>query len=328
MDDTNAILDIVRPFLGEWGINPQTIKLVSHSENIVYKVLADDNQQYALRVHRPGYHTLDELNAEQLWTSALYSYGISVPKVVRRANGEYYKAIEVKGAIRYVGMVEWLNGQVLYDKLEQSTNAKTLTSSFVELGIIMARTHNQASSWDVPTTFRRHHWNVEGFFGSSPHWGRFWEVPQLDAEQEAVVLAVKEFLVQRLSSYGERPETYSMIHADMHHGNVMVDEESMTVIDFDDAGFGWHLYDIAVAIYHYQDSDNFPTIQAAIIEGYRKKRELTVEDVELLPVFLLLRNVAILGWVHGRPELDHGDRIPSIVNSIRGYAELLGIGCA
>ena len=44
-----------------------------------------------------------------------------------------------------------------------------------------------------------------------------------------------------------QPAVYSMIHADMHPGNVLVDGDRLTVIDFDDAAWGWHAYDIAVA---------------------------------------------------------------------------------
>ena len=76
MDDTVAILDRVSPCLAEWNISPNSIELAAHSENIVYKVTGADQREYALRVHRPGYHTLDELIAEQMWTAAVHDYGI------------------------------------------------------------------------------------------------------------------------------------------------------------------------------------------------------------------------------------------------------------
>ncbi len=41
-----------------------------------------------------------------------------------------------------------------------------------------------------------------------------------------------------------------MIHADMHLDNVLKDGERLNVIDFDDAGYGWHAFDLAVGIYH------------------------------------------------------------------------------
>jgi Ser/Thr protein kinase RdoA (MazF antagonist) len=248
-----------------------------------------------------------------------------VPQVCRRKNGQYYKAVQIAGQTRYLGVVEWLNGQVLHDVVEHDSNASALTSHLLELGGIMAQTHNQATSWQIPQEFERHQWNVEGFLGVSPHWGKFWEVPQLDDEQRQIINQVREYLIRRLNDYGERPQTYSMIHADMHHGNLMKVDDHITVIDFDDAGFGWHLYDMAVAIYHFQDRENFADIQSAIVEGYRRHRQLADADVARLPDFLLLRNVAILGWIYGRTELDQGDRLPSLVDGICRVAKKIGI---
>ena len=38
-----------------------------------------------------------------------------------------------------------------------------------------------------------------------------------------------------------------MIHADAHLHNVFVDEDRTVLIDFDDCGFGWYAYELAVA---------------------------------------------------------------------------------
>ena len=79
MDDPLKILEQISPCLQQWNVKALNIEVASHSENIVYKVLAEDKQQYALRVHRPGYHSLAELASEQVWTDALDHYGINVP---------------------------------------------------------------------------------------------------------------------------------------------------------------------------------------------------------------------------------------------------------
>ena len=67
--------------------------------------------------------------------------------------------------------------------------------------------------------------------------------------------------------------------------NVMVDGGSLRLIDFDDAGFGWHLFGLVTALFFLCDEDYFDSAEAALIEGYRKHRSLTDEDLELLPLF-------------------------------------------
>ena len=47
---------------------------------------------------------------------------------------------------------------------------------------------------------------------------------------------------------------YSFIHADLHTGNLLVAENRLAVIDFDDSSFGWHSYDAATVLFAAQGS--------------------------------------------------------------------------
>jgi Ser/Thr protein kinase RdoA (MazF antagonist) len=104
-----------------------------------------------------------------------------------------------------------------------------------------------------------------------------------------------------------------MIHADLHQRNVFISDDSMYLIDFDDAGFGWYLYDIAVALYEYNSQDDYQTLQAAFLDGYTEQRDLTDEHRDLLPMFLHIRSRAIIGWATARPELKQHELINNLV---------------
>ena len=65
--------------LDEWDICAARLELISISENTVFRVDTDVGETYVLRIHRPGYHNLAELNSEQQWTAALKQAGIGVP---------------------------------------------------------------------------------------------------------------------------------------------------------------------------------------------------------------------------------------------------------
>ena len=162
--------------------------------------------------------------------------------------------------------------------------------------------------------------------GDSPFWGRFWEVPDLIPSQRDLVLVAREKIALRFTAYGENQRTYSMIHADLHSDNLIVDGESLTVIDFDDAGFGWHQYDLAVALHDYRHREDFDLLQQAMIRGYRQERSITDQDLALLPLFLLVRTLALMGWSHARPELGHSDRIPRLINAACRDMVALGLG--
>ena len=65
--------------LTEWDLHVNNIRLVSKAENTVFRLDTERGKPYALRIHRPGYHTLPELDSEQQWTAALDRAGIRVP---------------------------------------------------------------------------------------------------------------------------------------------------------------------------------------------------------------------------------------------------------
>ena len=104
---------------------------------------------------------------------------------------------------------------------------------------------------------------------------------------------------------------YSMIHADLHEENLFVSNDGLIVIDFDDSGFGWHQYDLAVALFAYSDRSDFDAIQNALVEGYRTRRDLSDEDLSLLELFVLVRTLALIGWANARPEIGRDAEIRS-----------------
>ena len=330
MDDTDKILKRVKPALEHWNLVAREIKLASLSENIVYKVLGEEDQYYALRVHRPGYHTLDKLNSEQHWTKALQDEGISVPTAYQTNEGNYFIEVDCGDSNRQVGLIGWIDGVLLGDKLDAASNRDKTADKAVykqmlferihELGQLCAMMHNQASGWQPPESFVRHHLNVDGFVGTSPFWDRFWEVPYLTSQQRHIMLEAREKIREVLTSYGEKPDTYSLIHADLHPYNILLSENDLFVIDFDDAGFGWHQYDLAVAIYNFRHLDDFESLSDTLIDGYRQHRKISDEDLTLLPFFLVVRAVAHIGWANARPELWPAPRMKPLIETACQFA--------
>jgi Ser/Thr protein kinase RdoA (MazF antagonist) len=120
--------------------------------------------------------------------------------------------------------------------------------------------------------------------------------------EQALLLRAKANLRASLTGYGETPDNFSLIHADFTPENIIYDGGDLAVIDFDDLAYGWHMYDIASALVECRFDNDFEALQAAFLKGYRQCRDLTVQDVDMLPDFLLLRGMAIIGWYRQRPE--------------------------
>ena len=295
--------------LSAFGIQSPELTLVSVSENVTFRATAPDGERFVVRLHRPGYHSLAELDSERLWLAALSDHGVSVPQPIPATDGTFYVPVKVSatataaGEVRYLGVSRWRDGDVVANLGGDLQSAPPIAGSMAQLGRLMATMHDQAVNWHAPPGFTRHRLDADGLLGDKPFWGPFWEHPDLTAGQQALLLATRLKLRDALVRYGTGPSTFSMIHADFHLGNLLLDHGDISVIDFDDAGFGWHQYDIGVAMFHSRGAPDSEAAERAFFEAYRAVRPLSDADRALVPMFELIRGMAIIGWKAQRPEV-------------------------
>src|SRR5215831_3507840 len=129
---TNSSLPSTRPLqadsfrsaaleaLEAFPIEPDALELKSHSENVTYRVIdRRDGAPYALRLHRPWYHTHDELISERDWIRALDESGIAVQAPMRTRDGQEYVAVTIPATreTRFAGLARWTTGRVLAEVL-------------------------------------------------------------------------------------------------------------------------------------------------------------------------------------------------------------------
>jgi Ser/Thr protein kinase RdoA (MazF antagonist) len=302
--ESASFLEAARRALDHFPIKSVDVSLVARAENITFKVADEGGDLYTLRLHRPAYHTLEELQSERLWTRALLQAGIHVPEPITTRDGRDYAAVDgpLLGQHRHASLSRWVPGELLMQLIRDDTPRERLELYFQKLGGLIATMNNQAADWHPPAKFRRHALDEDGLMGIQPFWGRFWERSDLSPGERALLVETRTRLHELLIRYGKDASRYSVIHADLHPGNVLVNGDTLTAIDFDDTAWGWHMYDLAAALNQCQELAEFGAIYAACVDGYRNVRPVAEEDLAMLPLFLLVRGMAEIGWFADRPE--------------------------
>lgn len=312
-----------RDVLQQWNLQDAALHLIKYRENAVFRV-EQNGIRRALRLHRHGYHSDAELHSELQWMQALAQAGIAVPVLVPTESGEifiHYAADDLPGDIQ-VDLFEWIDGEQLGSVEKGITDAASVTDAYAAIGELAARVHNQAVTWELPPGFVRHAWDAEGLAGEQPVWGRFWNLAAASKEEKELLVKGRDRVYGELRKLAKSPGCYSMIHADFVAENVLVDADQVRLIDFDDAGFGWHLFELATSLYFIQSEPYFDQARDSLIEGYRSHRQLTDEQLELLPLFFLARGFTYVGWVHTRQETETAKELtPMLLAMACGLAE-------
>ena len=200
-----------------------------------------------------------------------------------------------------------------------------LCDRYRQLGTLAARLHIQATAWQPPARFVRHAWDEDGLLGEEPRMGRFWDHPDLTPAQRREFLKARIVLRGMLKQLGKTPDNYGLVHGDFLPENLIVNDDGLTLIDFDDSGYGWHLYEMATGLFPQIRQPFFDDLVAAYLEGYRSVRDFSDEEAAYLPAFLMICGLNYLGWLQKRGEnLKYADRpAQAIINGLLEYVPLL-----
>lgn len=270
-------------------------RLVTERENAVYAAELPEGRA-AIRLHRPGYQTTEAIRSELDWMRALASAGVAVPTPLAGP--------VMLSTGRVATAVAWIEGEPLGAGGEPlAGDPATQEARFRAVGRAVADMHNASDGLDLGTGFNRHAWNVDGLLGDAPLWGRFWESPALDAGERALVDAARDKARAMLETFAASGGDYGLIHADVLRENVLLRGDEVMLIDFDDAGWGFRLYDLATFMTQNEDEPNASALRDAALQGYREARALSRDDASLLSMFVMLRRFASMGWIVPRADV-------------------------
>lgn len=282
----------------EWGLSGKTrVQLLEISENATFR--ADDPdvpRPVVLRVHRPGYRTVAEIESELAWIHALRAEGIvTTPQPLERSSGGHIATFPTEEGLREMVAFEFMRGR-------QPSATDDLVRGFRDLGAVSARLHGHARRWVRPPGFTRKSWNFATTIGTTPLWGDWRAGLGLTREGREILEQTASRLEARVADYGTDAERFGLIHADLRLANLLVDGEQIAVIDFDDCGFGWFAFDFAAAVSFIEEDPRIPELIASWVEGYRSVAPLPDADLAMLPTFVMLRRLQLTAWVASHSE--------------------------
>ncbi len=298
-----AAFAIAEKAIKQWDCVVGSPVFVMHRENAVFKVETSSGYT-ALRVHRPGYHTATEIESELQWMAHLVAAGIQAPMPCLTKNGSYTADITDNQSNRYiVDLLTWLDGVPLGKSRVPLTHSKNdLETIFFDLGRNLARMHSVSDQWAMPVEFCRHALDREGLLGETASWGKFWQASCLTKDEQLLLGQARDLAAEKIDYLAAQGADYGLIHADVVRENILISNGKTQLIDFDDAGFGFRMFDLATALVKNREEPHYETMKLALISGYETCTPLKGFEKQSLDFFLMLRDFAYLGWADARRE--------------------------
>jgi Ser/Thr protein kinase RdoA (MazF antagonist) len=297
---------LVAGIVRAWNLDPAlaSVDLITVSENATFLVAIGGIPVAVTRVARPGYMAGSaEFESEVAWVAALAgSEYVRVPRGIPTVDGSYVAVIvDDQGVSWSCVSYSYVAGSILEDVADP-------VPYYREIGRTTAHLHDHAGAWTPPPGFRRHSWATADMVGPTCRWGMWQEVPFTAAEHNLLESAERAALAT-IADAPRTPTDWGLIHADLRPSNIMIDDSALTVIDFDDCGYSWYLYDFASALSFMEHVDDAPTMAQEWVEGYSEVRPLSRTDEQLACALSMIRRLQMLGWTTTHRE----DALPPVL---------------
>jgi len=296
---TEALIALGRQAARRFGLPPDCdLHQYPLTENLTFRVDRRAADPVVLRIYRPGGRSPAEIRSELAWMNAIrQEAGSLLPAVIPAPDGREIMQITGKPALEpcYAVLFSCAPGREPADD--------ELAAWFPTLGAITARLHQHARSWTPPPWFERPRWDLATTLGDRPHWGP-WHASVTDAEERRQMQRLADVVTARLTRFGDRPERFGLVHADLRLANLLVDGERITVIDFEDCGFSWYLYDLACALTFNEGRGDVGELIAAWVDGYRQIAPLSIADETEIDSLLMLRRLMLSAYAGLRADTE------------------------
>ena len=258
-------------------------------------MVSTGGKKYALKFYHIPYRTEKEVRWELDLLLHLSTNGAPIAKPVFGKNGYLQKFI-LNGHERIALLFEWADGEKPQPCIE----------TYVLLGKAAGQIHRAADSFAFPKD--REIYNLQLLIDE-----------QLE-RMEKLLKEVKQYdilrqLTDRLKLFVEEQTLdEGVCHMDLTLDNIHISDDTITVFDFDSAGFSWRaLEPYSVLTYKKEYFD-------AWLKGYRSIRSFSEADEKAVYAFAIIGEIRNVTWKlglanssRGEPLL-HTEDLPKVVN--------------
>ncbi|MDZ8187624.1 MAG: phosphotransferase [Nostoc sp. ChiSLP02] len=292
MMNDKMFLNIAIEALCKYGLENVQLTRLSGASNTNFKVDVD-NKSYALRLHTSAHHDRAAISSELAWLSNLQrETPLMLPQPIVNLNKELVTVVSIHGSPETLcTLLSWVEGQI-----PPTVNALS-DEQLAKVGSLMAQLHIHSEQFELPEDFKRQTFDEAYFRKGLEVLYRTLNKTELDKSELNSLKVNANHIIFYFAQLERKQESFGVIHADFHSGNYLVCDEKVCIIDFDRCGFGFYLYDLALALMELDEQQ-----RKAFLQGYETVKTLPADYINLKQVFLCLAYLDNLSFLVVNPE--------------------------
>ena len=287
--------EIARNAVKQYNFNSVKLEFIKHLENTTFKLSAEQGN-FLVRVYCGLQNTVQDIESEAKIIEYLSSCNYyTYQKPIYNNSNNFVSIGEASGISKPVSILSWIGSPIV-------GNSVNYISLFEKLGKLIAHIHNELADWQKPIDFHRPTFDAGNLIGKNGAFGYAnLAYKYFDRETISLFDSVYQGLID-FEAVAVKGNNFGIIHGDLHLNNVILHQNNLVPIDFDDSGYGYYIYDLAVILANYWGIPEYSEIRTNLVKGYRSIGQLSSEIENQLSLFIAARYIFIALYFAGKSQ--------------------------
>ncbi|VAW57825.1 Homoserine kinase [hydrothermal vent metagenome] len=243
-----------------------------------------DKKKYILRAYRTHWRSKSDIQCEIDALNFLAKNQISVATPIAQKNKETLIQLNAPEGLRYLILFNYASGHPPCYADNYKHEAEIYGKAFGKM-------HKTLENFNSP--HQRFKLDINYLLNEPLNIIE----PYLKRRQKdwATLTQLAKKLKQQYLSYPKNSLQYGFCHGDLNTGNVHIDNNNITLFDFDCCGYGYHAADISNYLWGARTNKIENKIWPIFLEAYLKENTLNRHDLEAIPMFANMRHIWHMG---------------------------------
>lgn len=276
--------ELINMAIDAWGGNHEKT-LLDDVMNVIFKI-SISGEKKILRLTPSTRRSLNEIKAELDWIEYLIENDIPAEKPNTSKFGDLVERVDIKGGYFTACVFDFAEGD-----FTTFFDGNRWNISFLDRwGSLLGRMHALTKEYKPRIQNVRRMNGLDEFPVGKPR-------ETFPIEYENLVDEIQE-TYETIIQQPRNRETFGLIHNDLNPTNILIQDDSLTLIDFDDCSYNYFIHDIAMTIPLYSPlmsgdnwEDNITIMFGNLIKGYLQENTITKDDLQYINHHLMMINL-------------------------------------